>query len=154
MRKWWTHVTSGPIPLSLAVTFLVTMIAIRLAPAQAPGDAAGPMFYATADATAPEAGANITAREVGAYGSASVHHLRLAEGVKRHYHRDHDETVVVLSGRGRMTLGDETREIGPGTILLLPRGTRHELVVTDGPLEAVSLFSPRFDGQDRIFVEE
>ncbi len=154
MRKWWSHLLRGPIPLSLAVTTAVTLLAVRFAPADARDEVLPGRIYDTSGALTPEEGANLTAAVVGSYDSASVHHLRVEQGVKRHFHRVHDETVVVLSGRGRMTVGEETREIGPGTVLLLPRGVRHDLTVTEGPMEAVSIFSPRFDGEDRIFVEE
>ena len=55
--------------------------------------------------------------------------------------------------RDRRRVGDEVRDVGPGTVLLIPRGTVHAIEVTAGPSEAVSAFSSPFDGKDRFFVE-
>ena len=63
--------------------------------------------------------------------------------------------MVIWSGRGRMRLGKETVIVGEGSVLFIPRGTRHSFVPF-GPDKAValSIFSPAFDGKDRIFVPE
>jgi mannose-6-phosphate isomerase-like protein (cupin superfamily) len=151
MKRWFEHIARGPVPAALALSILFTAVAVRFAPAGR--EPAEPVFYETRGALAPEEGEVLATHAVGAHPDASVHHLLVLEGVKAHYHRDHDETVVVLSGKGRMTIGGAVREVGPGSVLLMPRSTVHALEVTDGPLEAVSVFSPPFDGKDRVFVD-
>ena len=76
-------------------------------------------------------------------------------GVKAHYHARHTETVVILRGRGRFRIGEDTYDAAPGDAFLIPPGAVHAFVVTeDGPVAAVTTFSPAFDGEDRVFVEE
>ncbi|MBZ0267531.1 cupin domain-containing protein [bacterium] len=151
MAQWWKAILRGPIPASLGVCAVFVLLAAWLTPA---GEPPRPGFYDCPGALHPGDGANVTTAAVGAYESASVHHLLVAEGVKTHFHRNHDETVTVLSGTGRVRLGDDTREVTAGTVLLIPRGTLHSLEVTAGPVEALSAFSPAFDGKDRIYVDE
>ncbi|GJM44790.1 MAG: hypothetical protein DHS20C21_16320 [Gemmatimonadota bacterium] len=152
MREWWSHILKGPIPSSLLVSAVFLAIAVWLGPVSS-GESTS-RIYDTPGALTPAAGDNVTAAVIGAYESASAHHLCVAEGVAAHYHRKHDETVTVLSGVGVLTVGEETREVQAGTVALIPRGTVHSLQVTGGPLEAVSVFSPAFDGTDRIYLDE
>jgi len=153
MRDWWTHILRGPIPASLLVCAGFVALATWLAPASGTEPPA-PRVYGSRGALDPEEGANVTTAVVGVHESASVHHLLVKEGVAAHYHRTHDETVTVLAGTGVLALGAEEHEVGPGTVVLVPRGTVHALRVTGAPVEAVSVFSPAFDGEDRIFVDE
>ena len=151
MKKWLQTVFRGSTLLAAFVAALATGVSIRLAPAE--GEGPGSVVYQGGSAAAPEEGANITAVEVGRHGTASVHHLRIAEGVRAHVHRQHDEQVVVLGGEGTMKVGEATHAVTAGTVLLIPRGAVHQLTVTGPPVEAVSIFSPPFDGEDRHFVE-
>ena len=42
-----------------------------------------------------------------------------------HTHAGADKFYVVMSGRARMTVGDETREAGPGTVVWAPADVPH-----------------------------
>lgn len=42
-----------------------------------------------------------------------------------HRHLHAEETVVVLSGRGRHRVGDQWHEVGPGDVVFIPRGVAH-----------------------------
>jgi mannose-6-phosphate isomerase-like protein (cupin superfamily) len=42
-----------------------------------------------------------------------------------HGHPDSDKIYVVLSGRGRITVGDERRTLGPNQAALAPAGVEH-----------------------------
>ncbi|MBV9605729.1 MAG: cupin domain-containing protein, partial [Solirubrobacterales bacterium] len=42
-----------------------------------------------------------------------------------HLHRSDDEAWYVLSGRLGFSVGDATREVGPGESILVQRGTPH-----------------------------
>ena len=42
-----------------------------------------------------------------------------------HTHAGADKFYVVVSGRARMTVGDETREAGPGTVVWAPADVPH-----------------------------
>jgi quercetin dioxygenase-like cupin family protein len=42
-----------------------------------------------------------------------------------HTHAAADKIYVIVSGRARMTVGDETREAGPGTVVWAPADVPH-----------------------------
>ncbi len=42
-----------------------------------------------------------------------------------HHHEREDELFLVLAGRLRMRLRDGDRELGPGELLVVPRGVEH-----------------------------
>ena len=149
MGEWWSNVRRGPAGAALLVSLIVVAAAIRFGPARTPARAG---VYRTAEASWPDS--TVTSLPIGVLQSASARHLRITGAVGAHLHRRHDETVVILSGRGRLRLGEETVDVGPGVVVQVPRGTVHSLEVTEGPVEAVGIFSPPFDGTDRVYVDE
>ena len=44
---------------------------------------------------------------------------------QRHTHQGADKFYLVLEGRARMTVGDVTREAGPGVVVWAPAGVPH-----------------------------
>jgi mannose-6-phosphate isomerase-like protein (cupin superfamily) len=58
-----------------------------------------------------------------------------------HQHEAEDELFLVLSGRMRMELRDRELELGPGELVVIPRGVLHRPVAIDGEC-AVLLFEP------------
>ena len=44
---------------------------------------------------------------------------------KVHAHAGSDKFYLVVSGRARLTVGDDTREAGPGTVVWAPAGVPH-----------------------------
>ena len=150
MKEWIEHIVRGPVPAALVLSFLFTTIGVKFAPAE--DESGEPVFYETG-ALVPDEGQNIKAHVVGAHRTASVHHLVVTERVAAHHHKTHDETVIILGGEGNMTIDSETRKVRAGDVLMIPRGTVHSFDVTEAPAEAVSVFSPPFDGEDRHFVD-
>jgi quercetin dioxygenase-like cupin family protein len=59
-----------------------------------------------------------------------------------HYHPDAAEFYVLTGGRARLIIGDEVREIGPGTAVYIPRGTRHGI---SNPYQEPALMVYGFD---------
>lgn len=47
------------------------------------------------------------------------------QGQKVHAHAGADKFYLVVSGRARLTVGDETREAGPGTVVWAPADVPH-----------------------------
>ena len=57
-----------------------------------------------------------------------------------HYH-PHTQITYVVSGRFRFTIGDETREVGPGDTLLKQDGVMHGCVCLEGGV-MLDFFTP------------
>jgi mannose-6-phosphate isomerase-like protein (cupin superfamily) len=150
MQAWFAQLVRGPVPGAVVVAGVFTFIAAQLVSVETkrPG-----LVASTHGALTLAEGQAIASRVVGELQGSSAHHIRIAEGVDAHYHAVHDETVVILTGRGTMTLGEESQEVEPGSVILIPRGTIHSFRVSGEPVEALSVFAPAFDGKDRIFVD-
>jgi mannose-6-phosphate isomerase-like protein (cupin superfamily) len=60
-----------------------------------------------------------------------------------HTHGEAQETWYVISGRGKLKIGEETAELIPDTVVVAPKGIEHQ-ILNDGdePLKALFLFSP------------
>jgi mannose-6-phosphate isomerase-like protein (cupin superfamily) len=63
--------------------------------------------------------------------------------VDAHVHYTEEQINVVISGRVHFRVGTETCDLGPGGILLMPRGVEHELW-NEGPefAELVEIYTP------------
>jgi mannose-6-phosphate isomerase-like protein (cupin superfamily) len=81
----------------------------------------------------------------------SFHVTSIADSV-RHFHRNTAETYYVLEGTGRIELDGTWHEIGPGSTILIPPGTRHRLVSEAG-VSTVVVAVPPFDPADEFFDE-
>lgn len=68
--------------------------------------------------------------------------FRMASGstLPRHSH-PHEQTGYLVSGRLRLTIGRETREVGPGDAWCIPGDTEHGAEVLAESV-AVEVFSP------------
>ena len=64
-------------------------------------------------------------------GVANVHVVRVTNGLP-HVHADYDEVYYVLSGKGTITLDDETHALSPGTVAVIPAGVAHSLEADAG----------------------
>lgn len=60
--------------------------------------------------------------------------------VARHRHEATEQVMLVLEGSLGMTIGDETRELGPGDVCVVNRGIEHEVFSATGAtfIEALS----------------
>jgi quercetin dioxygenase-like cupin family protein len=52
--------------------------------------------------------------------------------VPRHAHEHTEQVMAVIEGSVRMTIGDETRDLGPGDVVCVNRGIEHELYSEGG----------------------
>lgn len=77
------------------------------------------------------------------------------KSVRPHRHEHHSENIYVIEGEGDMTVGDNTFKIKPGSYIFVPTNVVHSVVVDEskGALKVLSVQSPFFDGNDRIFVD-
>lgn len=71
--------------------------------------------------------------------------------VTPHRHRQIEEIYYIVSGRGLMTVGAETREVGAGDAVYIPRGNRHTLKNTGAdPIKVILICGPAFSYEDEI----
>jgi quercetin dioxygenase-like cupin family protein len=62
--------------------------------------------------------------------------------VRPHSH-DFDQIAMIMSGRAVYHAGDLANEVGPGSVLLLPRGVEHYIEPTgDEPVMNLDVFAP------------
>jgi len=81
----------------------------------------------------------------GEYLSANVSILETA-GDALHTQPSHDEIVVVIEGDVDFRVGNETRKVGPGDLIFIPRNTIHGPVIEAAQrFAALSVFAPFFD---------
>jgi len=65
---------------------------------------------------------------------------------KLHTQPNHDEIVIVIDGEAEFMVGDETRRVGPGDFIFIPRNTVHGRVRTiTESMSALSIYAPYFD---------
>lgn len=98
---------------------------------------------------------NIKVASVGADENSSHHVVALRDAEPLHRHDLHDLFAVVLRGHGRMLIGKEERQVGPGSMIYVPRATVHSLRNdAEQPIVGYIVFTPPFDGKDRVLVEQ
>lgn len=101
----------------------------------------------------PKTGGAMTPVARGEFATMNV--WQLTANIPAHFHRAHEEIVIVQSGTGTVRVGDRTYTLKAGDLLLIPKNTVHSVQATgERPFRGVSVFGPAFDGQDRVFVEE
>lgn len=93
----------------------------------------------------------VAAHELRRTPQLSIHVISVRGEVPLHLHARHAETVVVLEGSGTFVMADEEHLVGPGSILHIPVQTAHAFRNQGNiPTRVVSIFSPPFDGHDRV----
>lgn len=74
--------------------------------------------------------------------------------VAPHHHRELEEIYYILSGRGRMTVGEESSDVAEGDAVYVPRGHLHTLENTGAePIRLLVVCGPAFFYEDEIFEE-
>jgi mannose-6-phosphate isomerase-like protein (cupin superfamily) len=106
-----------------------------------------------------------TIREIAGVGgpnSAPARNQSLAEATVpvggrtiAHYHGTAEELYFFTAGSGRMTLGDDEREVSAGDCVVIPPGQVHRLVNTgDAPLVLLCCCAPAYSHEDTVLVED
>lgn len=73
--------------------------------------------------------------------------------VAKHFHTNADEIQYIVEGTGTAWLGSEKREIRPGMLIVIPRGTHHAgTEATSGRFKAIAIKLPPQDPKDTTFV--
>ena len=67
--------------------------------------------------------------------------LDAGAGVPLHIHPNHEEAILIMEGSVEGVLGDETRTLGPGDVLLAPAGVKHSAINKSGqPARVITIF--------------
>jgi quercetin dioxygenase-like cupin family protein len=97
---------------------------------------------------------NIYSEKISEDSLHSTFFIAIKKHVLHHYHKEHSECIVVLSGKGEMTLGEQSIKLRQGMQVSIPKNIVHSVVVlSKKPLRVISIQSPMFDGKDRHFPE-
>ncbi len=66
-----------------------------------------------------------------------------------HVHREHDEVFIILTGTFRFVLGQETMDAPQGTVVLVPRGSRHGFTIDPGSTALLLVLPSGLEGYFR-----
>jgi mannose-6-phosphate isomerase-like protein (cupin superfamily) len=140
-------------PRRLPAAALITVVAALLLPRA--GGAADPPVVSLEQALAthadPQKGAVVA--EILRGEQASVNAWQITDAMPPHLHREHEEVIIVRTGRARARIGDRDVDLGPGDVFLVPKNTVHAArAYGEEPFTGVSVFAPAFDGKDRVPV--
>ena len=122
-----------------AIAFVAGLTAGR---AQAPSSGWGPAVIHTAsfmpsDFPTPAPGAYARVKVLG---RADTGVVQIQMGAtKKHYHSNSNEAQLILKGSGMFWLGDKQVQVGPGDLIIIPKGTAHGM---DADYEAIAFKSP------------
>ncbi|HLU99660.1 MAG TPA: cupin domain-containing protein [Acidobacteriota bacterium] len=61
--------------------------------------------------------------------------------VPLHQH-PHEQGGMVVKGKLRFRIGNQTQTLGPGSLYLIPSNVPHEVTVIEGPAVALDVFAP------------
>jgi len=87
--------------------------------------------------------------------TSSVHLTQISGGMESQHHATHDETVWIIRGAGRLTLGEQKLKVKAGEFVRIPRGVSHSFHnLGSNPAVVINVYSPGFDGKDRIYEDK
>ncbi len=100
-------------------------------------------------------------RELLAHRNSSIRNQSLAEArlpsgasTTPHYHPRTEEIYYIISGRGRMRIDGNTRDVGPGDAIAIPPGQTHQITNTGAePLVFLCCCAPGYEHEDTVLVE-
>lgn len=74
---------------------------------------------------------------------------------RKHVHVTHDEIGYVLSGSGKVIVGDLVRPVKPGDVWIIPANTPHAGEFEGEPIEVLFISSPTDDpdNPDRVWLD-
>ena len=74
--------------------------------------------------------------------------------MKLHKHINHTENVIIQQGSGKFQLNDSIYSVSTGDMITIPKNTWHGVITTSKiPMKVISIQSPEFTGNDRIFKD-
>jgi mannose-6-phosphate isomerase-like protein (cupin superfamily) len=100
-------------------------------------------------------------RELLAHRNSCVRNQSLAEArlpagamTTPHYHPRTEEIYYILNGQGRMRIGAETNDVGPGDAIAIPPGETHQIQnLGREPLVFLCCCAPGYEHADTVLQE-
>ena len=135
------------VPVAFACGYLVAHIDLPHAHAQTLPAALAPLIVNLAamsdEAIGPQVPNMGTLRTKGLVNTPSGTIAVQSGNVPKHYHNSADEIQYIISGKGVFWLGDEKREVGPGDLIVIPKGTAHAgSIASSGEFKALAIKLP------------
>ncbi len=101
-------------------------------------------------------------RELLAHRNSAIRNQSLAEArlpvgasTTPHYHPKAEEIYYITQGQGRMRIGSETAEVGPGDAIAIPPGLVHQITNHgEQPLVFLCCCAPGYEHADTVLVED
>ncbi len=137
----------APVWVVGAVTFVCGIVVGRAGVVGAAGaaDAPGmtPMIIhasalSAADLPPPSAGSTMQSKVVATADGATVQ-IQLGT-VGKHFHANANEVQYIVQGQGKFWLGDSYKDVGPGDLVIIPKGTAHGGTTT--AFKAIAIKTP------------
>ena len=112
-------------------------------------------YVASFDSILPEKNyENIYVKKLSSDINATTFAIWVKKSVRLHKHVQHVENVYISEGNGEFQLGDSTYKVKSGDLIIIPKNTWHGVVVkSKEPMKVISIQSPEFTGNDRIFKD-
>lgn len=100
-------------------------------------------------------------RELLAHRNSSIRNQSLAEArlpagarTAPHFHPRTEEIYYILAGAGRMQIGPEQRDVGPGDAIAILPGQPHQIVNTgSAELRFLCCCAPAYEHEDTVLVD-
>lgn len=100
-------------------------------------------------------------RELLAWRNSCIRNQTLAEArlppgqsTTPHRHVKTEEIYYVLDGRGRMRVGNDSQDVGPGDAIAIPPGASHQITNTGGDvLRFLCCCAPGYEHDDTVLGE-
>ena len=98
---------------------------------------------------------NISVKQLSTHKEATTFAIWIKKKVKLHKHVFHTENVFVEEGSGEFQLGDSIYQVKEGDVIVIPQNTWHGVIVNSKEaMKVISVQSPQFLGEDRLFKNE
>lgn len=99
-------------------------------------------------------GINITQVVSGRNASANLIQASPGAVIGMHYHKYRDEITYMIKGQVILTVSGKNYTSKAGDLMYIPAMTPHRIVIVGNEtVQAVSTFTPPFDGKDKVYVE-
>jgi len=100
-------------------------------------------------------------RELLAHRNSCIRNQTLAEArlpvdavTTLHYHPQTEEIYYILEGSGRIQVGEETADVGPGDAIAIPPGTGHQITNTGRTmLRFLCCCAPGYEHEDTVLLD-